>query len=425
MAIQGALSIARSGLIATGDAMSVTGHNIANVNTVGFKSSRSEFAEVLSSSGGGSGGGLGVKMRGTNTSFTAGSIESTGRSTDMAVEGRGFFVLRDGNGVVYSRAGDFKRNEDSQLVNSSGLVVQGYALDDNGNAVGGLTDIDFSTTGSQPTATTALELTSNLSADAAVVAGGFDGTDFDSAYASSSFTTTVRAFDTLGRAQTMTLFFTKTGANSWDVNVGVDAAATGGTPGELDILGTVALTFNGTGALTAPVPTDITLTFDGAEAQTILLDFGTPSAAVGDGLGLDGVVQTGGATTLTIDQNGFPAGQLKDLRVDAQGVVTGVFDNGQSRALYRVALAGFPAPDGLENVGGGVYRETLSSGAATVGGAGDGGLGKVVASALERSNVELAQEFVDLISLQRSFQANARMVTTADSLLADLIQIVR
>ncbi len=426
MAIQGALSIARSGLIATGEAMSVTGHNIANVNTVGYKSSRSEFAEVLSSSaGGGPGAGMGVQMRGASSNFSGGSIESTGRSTDLAVEGRGLFVLRDGESVVYSRAGDFRRQADNQLVNNSGLVVQGYALDDEGQVVGGLTDIDLGSSGSQPTATTRIELTNNVSATAPEITGGFDGTDFDTAYASSSYTTTVRAFDTLGRAQNLTLFFTRTGANAWDVNVGVDAAATGGTPGNLAILGTASLTFDGTGALTAPAPTDVSVTFDGAEAQTFTLDFGTPSVSVGDGLGFDGVTQTGGATTLTVDQDGFPAGQLAEVSVDAQGVVTGIFDNGQTRPLYRIAVAGFAAPDGLEAMGGGLYRETASSGPATVGGAGEGGLGRIVAAALERSNVELAQEFVDLIALQRSFQANARMVTTSDSLLSDLISIVR
>lgn len=424
MAILGALSIARSGLVATGEALSVTGNNIANVNTTAFKGSRSNFADLLSSTGGGASGGLGVRLAKASTSFTQGSIEKTGRPTDMAIEGNGFFVVSDGAGQLFTRAGNFHLDSGGKLVNGQGHPLQGFALDTDGNAVAGAADVDFSTVTGSAVATSRLDLSNNLSADAAVL-GTFNGATFTDAYASSNYATTTRVFDSLGRSHEMTLFFTKTAANAWEVNLGVDAGETGGTAGDLDLVGTAALTFDGSGALTAPPPTDFSLAFSGADSQTITLDIGTPSATPGDGLGRDGLVQLGGATSVGAAQNGFGAGQLESLAVDGQGIVTGVFDNGQTRALYQLAIAGFDAPGGLETLGHGLYRATGDSGAAEIGLAGTGGLGNIIGAAIERANVELAQEFVDLISLQRSFQANARVITTSDGLLNDLISIVR
>jgi flagellar hook protein FlgE len=425
MAILSALSIARSGLIATGDALGVTSNNIANVNTTGFKGSRAEFSDLLTAQTGGASTGLGVRISGASTSFAQGSIENTGRATDIAIEGNGFFIVRDGSGQLFTRAGNFRVDANGVLTTDEGLPVQGFELDDDLNTIGGLTDISFANASTEAEATTQVRLKNNLDAEAPVITGGFDSTDFDTANATSNFSTTVKAYDSLGGRHDLVLFFTKTGAGAWDVNVGVDAGETGGTAGELSILGTASLTFDTTGALTAPDPTDINVTFDGAEAQTISLDFGTPSAALGDGLGRNGIVQLASASNVAGTPDGFAAGALAGLSVNEEGVVTGVFDNGQSRALYQLGLAGFQAPDGLVAIGGGLYRESVGSGVPAPGTPEAGGLGRIVGNAIERSNVDLAQEFVDLISLQRSFQANARVITTSDGLLTDLISIVR
>ncbi|MBM4244992.1 MAG: flagellar hook protein FlgE [Deltaproteobacteria bacterium] len=426
MAILGALSIARSGLIATGNALSVTGNNIANVNTIAFKGSRSEFADLLAGVGTGSIG-LGTRLAAVSASFSQGGVESTGRATDIAIQGNGFFVVRDGTSQLYTRKGNFTLNPDGSLATQTGLPLQGYALDANGSIVGPLTDVSFDGATSQPSPTSTVDVKNNLDATATVPATTpFDGATWESAYASSNTSTTVKVFDSLGVSHDLTIFFSKTADNEWDVNVLVDGADVGGTAGTPSLVGTAALVFNPDGSLNAPVPTDLTaIPFAGADPQTITFNFGTPNTTPTAGEGLDGLTQFGSASSVSADGDGYGAGQLQALSVGTDGTITGVFDNGESRDLYRLGLADFTAPDGLIELGDGLYRDSTASGAATVGTPGSSGMGTVVGAAIERSNVDLAQEFVDLISLQRSFQANSRVITTADGLLNDLINIVR
>jgi flagellar hook protein FlgE len=426
MAILGALSIARSGLIATGEALSVTGNNIANVNTIGFKGSRSDFEDLLADAGNESVG-LGTRIGSVSASFTQGGIEGTGRSTDMAIQGNGFFIVRNGSGDQYTRKGNFTLSPDGALTTQDGLPLQGYAVDSNGQIVGPLTDISFSGATSQPSPTTTVDVKNNLDATATVPANApFDGTSYASAYASSNTSTTVKVFDSLGVSHDVTMFFSKTAANAWDVNVAVDGAdVQGGTAGVPTIIGTAQLTFNPDGSLLTPAPTSINVQFNGAAAQALSLNFGTPNSTQTAGQGLDGITQFGSASNVSASGDGFAAGQLSSISVSADGTITGVFDNGESRALYRLGLANFAAPDGLTELGSGLYAESPSSGAATVSTPGVGGAGSVVGASIERSNVDLASEFVDLISLQRSFQANSRVITTSDTLLNDLISIVR
>jgi flagellar hook protein FlgE len=426
MAILGALSIARSGLVATGEALSVTGNNIANVNTTAFKGGRSDFADLVAAQGQNGANGLGTRLSGVSTSFTQGGIESTGRATDLAIEGDGFFVVRNGDGQLYTRAGNFRIDDTSTLVTAQGFAVQGFQLSATGQAIGAPVDIAFGGATSQPEATSTITLKNNLDARATIIEGGFVGDTFDTAFASSNFTTTARVFDSLGVGHTLTVFFTRTDANAWDVNVAVDAGETdGGTAGEISILGTASLTFNTDGSLAGPEPTEVDVTFAGAAEQALTLDFGTPNTDATAGAGLDGLTQFGSPSNASATADGFAAGQLVTIAVDADGTVTGVFDNGQSRQLYRVALADFVAPEGLAQLGDGLYQATAASGTPAVSTPGGAGLGRIVGSSIERSNVDLAQEFVDLISLQRSFQANARVITTSDGLLNDLINIVR
>lgn len=425
MAILGALSTARSGLVATGEALSVTGNNIANVNTIAFKGSRAEFADLLAGRVGGGATGLGARLAAVTPSFAQGSIESTGRATDMAIEGNGFFVVRDGDGLLYTRTGTFRLAADGTLVTQQGHAVQGFRVDGQGQPIGGLTDLAFGGATSQPEATTRIELRNNLDARAPLVDGGFDGTDWETASATSNATATVKVYDSLGVAHDVTLFFTRTDANAWDVSIAIDAGENGGTAGELAVLGTASLTFNADGSLAGPEPMEVTVTFSGAAEQTITFDFGTPNTDATPGAGLDGLTQFGSDSNVGATANGFAAGEIQAIVVSADGVLAGVFGNGQSRPLYRLALADFAAPEGLTALGAGLFRESVDSGTAVIATPGAGGLGNVVASAVERSNVDLAQEFVDLISLQRSFQANARVITTSDGMLNDLLNVVR
>jgi flagellar hook protein FlgE len=434
MAIFGALGTARSGLVATGAALSVIGNNIANVNTVGFKGSRTEFADLLSAQGGGGSAGkigLGTRIGNISASFTQGNIESTGRPTDLAIEGNGFFVIGTGDGNVFTRAGNFSLDNTGKLVTFQGLPVQGFALNDLGTAVGAPLDITVTGASSQPLATSLAQLKSNLRADSPLVNGGvFDPTTFDTAYATSNFTTSINVFDSLGAQHTLNFFFTRTAENAWAYNVGVDAGDTGnGLPGELEIIGNGDLVFNTDGSLQAfNENTPVTVTFTGASAQTIALDLGTPNPDIiaNPGEGIDGITQFAGPSAVGFQsQNGFGAGQLLSLEFSEGGIVTGVFDNGQTRPLFQLALANFVAPDGLTPLGNGMYRESVDSGSPAIGTPQSGGLGTIVSGAVELSNVAIAQEFIDLISTQRSFQANARVITSSDTLLNDLINIVR
>jgi flagellar hook protein FlgE len=430
MAILGALSTARSGLISDGTALGVVANNIANVNTTGFKGSRAEFADLLATqAGGGQSGkvGIGTQITDVQTLFTQGNIEDTGRPTDLAIEGNGFFVVRSGQGNEFTRSGNFGLDAEGRLVTTDGLVVQGFALDAKNQPVGAPIDIEITGGGTQAVPSSLLTLKSNLNASATVIPGGFDGTDFKTAQATSNYTTAVTVFDSLGASHTTNIYFTRTGANAWDWNAAVDAGDTGGTAGDISLIGNGSLTFNPDGSLnaTAPDPGQLSVTFDGAAAQTININFGTPNPTPTAGIGLDGVTQFSGSSSVSATQDGLAAGKLQSLAIDDAGVVNAVFDNGQIRPLFQVALASFASPEGLDPLGSALFRQTAESGAASISTAQAGGIGKVVAGAIERSNVDLAQEFVDLISFQRSFQANARVITTSDGLLNELINIVR
>ena len=433
MAIFGALSTARSGLIATGASLSVIGNNIANVNTVGFKGSRTEFADLLSAQGGGGTAGkigLGVRIGSVSANFTQGNIESTAGPTDLAIEGNGFFVIGNGDSDLYTRAGNFRLDANGRLVTFQGLPVQGFALNTLNQPVGAPQDVQVTGASSQPRATSTLSMKANLEADAPVIPGGFDPTSFDTAFATSNFTTSMKVFDSLGASHTLNFFFTKTGDNTWSYNVGVDAGETGGTAGDLNIIfGGGTLTFNPDGSLSGPTTLDVAnVTFNGANAQAITLNVGTANTdpTNNPGQGIDGITQFASPSAVSFQsQDGFGAGQLLNLTFSESGVVTGIFDNGQSRPLFQLALANFTAPDQLTPLGNGLYRESVDSGSPAIGTPQSGGLGNIVAGALEQSNVAIAQEFIDLISTQRSFQANARVITSSDALLNDLINIVR
>jgi flagellar hook protein FlgE len=416
MAIVGALSTGRSGLVNSGAALGVIGNNIANVSTVGFKGSRTEFADLISAEGGGEIGkiGLGSRIRSVRTLFGQGPVESTGRPLDMALDGQGFFVLREGNAQVFTRAGNFQLQPDGSITNSTNLFLQGFPLRADGTIAGGLGDVSVAGVNSQAQATTEATIKGNLQSDDAIV-GPFDSTSFQTAFDTSNFSTSVQVYDSLGQQHEMTVFFTKTTtANQWQVNLGVDAGETGGTAGALDVVGTANLTFNPDGSISGSGVATATADFVGATAgQSIDVDLNEMSQFASPS-GISFVIQ-----------DGFGAGGLTSLSVDARGILSATFDNGQTRPLYQLALARFAAEEGLIPAGNAIYRATVNSGPAAISTAQAQGNGSVVASALEQSNVQIAQEFIDLISQQRAFQANARVITASDSLLGDLINIIR
>jgi flagellar hook protein FlgE len=406
----GSLYAGISGLNANAAAMTAIGDNIANVNTTAYKSNSVSFANMLSESLGGgtetSGIGRGVQLVGTVPYWSQGSIETTSNPTDLAINGRGFFLLHDSSGANYfTRAGAFSFDSVGLLKNSEGLNVQGYVLDSNGN-IGSLTDINVpgqSTTPSAPTTQFTFDM--NL-----------DGTKAD---VSDIYTTNLSVYDSLGASIPVALTFTNNGSGgSWTGSASIPASA-----GTAATFSSDQFTFDGDGKLTAPA-SDITLSLDltnGATTpQVITWDLYSSGSNNGD---LTGYASNSATTFQT--QDGYTSGVLRNVSVDEEGRVVGTYSNGQLIPLYKVAVYDFPNYFGLRKMGGNLYAETLASGGAIQGVAGQGSVGSISPSSLEMSNVDLASEFVKMITTQRAFQANSRVITTSDELLSELINLKR
>ncbi|MEP7764590.1 flagellar hook protein FlgE [Sanguibacter sp. 25GB23B1] len=381
-----------SGLRSHQTMLDVTGNNIANVNTTGFKASQIQFkdtlSQVLTNAGGAQAGiggtnpaqvGLGVQVAGVTTNFQQGASQVTNRSTDMMISGDGFFVVSKNGQNFYTRSGAFDFDANGNLVTGEGALVQGWAAAPDGtiNVNGALAPLKLPTTTLTPAAaTTAASLSGNLPSDAVV--------------GSEPLTRDIEVYDELGNARTISLTFTKT-ATGWDMTSGAT---------------TTAVTFDATtGAMT------------------------TPAAAVAiDGVDIDLTGVTGFASLSTIKAekpNGQQAGTLQSFTINADGTIMGAFSNGLKSPVGRIALGTFANPVGLEKAGGSLYTTTVNSGDAQIGTAGTGGRGGLVGGALEMSNVDLSSEFTNLIIAQRGFQANSRVITTSDELLQELVNLKR
>ena len=389
-----------SGLRAHQTMLDVTGNNIANVNTQGFKASSVEFQDTLSQMTKGasaptaaSGGtnpaqvGLGVQVAGISTNFTQGSSEATGKATDMMISGDGFFVVQQGGETLYTRAGSLGQDAQGRLVTPDGALVQGWPATNGVVATGGpVGDITLSTQNlAGATRTTKATVSGNLPAD---------GTG-------SPLTRDIQVYDASGKASSVSLTLTYSnpaGTPTWAVSTD------GGTTTD------ATLTFGADGKPTATSSTSLT--------------YGTAPSAVT--VGLSTVTGFSGLSTTTAKaDDGGPAGTLESFTLSKDGTIVGSFSNGTKQAVGQIALASFANPGGLEKAGSSSYRASANSGAATLGVAGSAGLGTLVAGSLEMSNVDLSQEFTNLIVAQRGFQANARVITTSDTVLQELIDLKR
>lgn len=423
-----------AGLRSNGQMISSIGDNIANVNTIGFKGSRVNFNDILGQSIIGLAGavdkiGLGSSVGSIQQIMTQGAVQGTGYATDMAISGNGFFVLEgnhDGRqGQYYSRAGQFAVDAEGFLANPEGLRLQGYGVDNNGIVSSQLDDINLAGATVPPRASTEMVFSANFSPDATVDPGGaaFDPADPD---ATSNFSSTITVYDSLGSAHEVDVYFRHTAAG-WEYHGLEDGATqTGGTAGTpVEVIGGT-LTFDANGALDTETQTVDNFNPIGAtNPQTITVDFGD-SITTDGGTGLSGSTGFAGDSTVTQQsQDGYATGSLQYVSIDPDGAIVGSFSNGQTVTIARVALALFQAADQTERIGGNLLKETLGSGQPVIGAAGEGGRGSVVGSALEASNVDLAEQFVDLIAAQRGFQANSKTITTADQLLAEIINIKR
>lgn len=419
-----------SGLRAEGEALGVVGDNIANVNTVGFKSQRAVFEDVLGHSilAGTSSAlpGSGVRVGDIQQMFTQGTLSNTGVSTDLALNGDGFFVVKgavDGlSGNFFTRAGQFNLDKDGYLVNTNGLQVQGYAANADGTFQAAPSSVKAPTASLPARATAAISISANLDASATVPTW-----DPTLPAQTSNFSTSITVFDSLGNSHALDVYFNKTADNSWDYHAMVDATQLNPPGTGFSEVGSGTLNFTTNGALdSVTTTTAIAPTWGGGStgALPVTLDFGTPIAT--GGTGLDGTTQFGSASAISSQsQDGYTSGDFSGISVDGQGVVMGLYTNGQKLAMSQLAVAKFRSNDGLGRAGQNLWIETRDSGTAALGTASSGGRAAVSSGALEGSNVDLAEEFVGLIQHQRSFSANSKTITTADEMLQELINIKR
>jgi flagellar hook protein FlgE len=417
----GALYSGISGLKANTSAMSVIGDNIANVHTTGFKASTVSFANVFSASLGQSGMqiGRGVTMSNIAANWNAGTMETTSNVTDLAINGQGMFIVNDPTGAAqyYSRAGQFEFDNKGYLVNQDDFRVQGYPIDAAGN-VGAISNISMPAGMSVPSATT--DLTMGLNLDA----GG------------SSYDTTVTVYDSLGNPVDLTFNFTRDttpdlgGAVEWDYTVTSSNPALTITPT------TPTLGFTSDGALDpASSGTMVASATGDGYGHAINITGLTPAADMNlvfrftddTGTASDGSVTSyaGSSAKNSQTQNGYPTGMLQGVSVDKDGVFTGLYSNGTMLSFAQVALADFASYSGLLKQGSNLYTSSLASGQPVILAPNQGGVGAIAPNSLEMSNVDLANEFVNLITTQRAFQANSKVITTSDEVLSDLINIKR
>lgn len=447
-------NIGLSGLYAANKQLDVTGNNIANVNTNGFKSSRAEFADVYAGSNrlgvGKNQVGNGVRLAAVSQQFTQGDVNTTGNVLDMGIQGQGFFVLSDNGSRVYTRAGAFQASKDNFVVTSDGLRLQGYAADSSGKIQRGvLTDLQIDTSALQPKATSLIDQGINLNSSAADIPLEVDdGTGamvpnlpFDPADQTTytkSFPTKV--YDSQGNEHTMEQFYRKTGTNEWTMYTLVDGRNPFDPSSTVPLTGTIS--FNSDGSVSGMTadntghPAGASFTVNN---NTFAMTGWVP--AVEDSAGnwgsngaagsADGMRLAMNSTTsyntetarMSQSQDGYATGILSSLSIDSTGVLFASFSNQQSRAIGQVALASFANEQGLQQIGGTRWTETFTSGIPGIDSPKTGTLGAIESNALEGSNVNLTQELVELIKAQSNYQANAKTISTESTIMQTIIQM--
>jgi flagellar hook protein FlgE len=406
-------SIALSGLTAASSDLDLTSNNIANADTVGFKQSRAEFADVYAAGAVSLNTGVageGVRVASTPQQFDQGPISSSSANLDLAISGDGFFTLKNSSGTVYSRNGQFAEDSTGNVVSSTGAALQVYPPVVGGTGgfnTGTLSDLNLQTAQSAPLPTTTANVILNLPAGStppAAAAGVFDPTK-PLTYTESTSTT---VYDSLGAALPATFYFVATAAaatapptSTWTVytRVNGDVATSATESGQ-------TLVFNDAGAVNVPAASTLTFAFspiDGSAApQNIAVNFGATT-------------QYGAAFGVTaITQNGYATGQLSTVAIDPTGIVSAVYTNGRSTELGQLALANFPNEQGLKQLGDTNWSQTFTSGDVVQGTAGSASFGSIQSGALEGSNVDLTTQLVNMITAQRAFDANAQVITTAN-----------
>jgi len=428
---------ARSGIASHGAAIAVIGDNIANGSTIGFKSARAEFQDLLA------GGQTSSKVIGSGSaisnvtgSFEQGTLEFTNRPLDLAIDGNGLFVLGKGDQRFFSRAGNFKVDSSGFITSANGLKVLGFPS----GGSGALEEININTISQDNVATTTVSITGNLNAADTIQASAIptvqaaNGTPWSATSAnptqttyadlsaSAQYSTVVDVFDTLGAKHTVSFFFTHTGINTYNVRgyVNSDEVDTSGTfkgfPRLISqgVTNQLNLGFSGNGTLSSPTTANYTPT----------VSWNNQSSASNIAINFSNFTQFSTASNiLSISQNGQGIGNVGSVNVEKNGDVFALLSNGQAAVIGTIGLVNFSNPEGLVRVGGNLLQQSPSSGEPVIGRPATGTFGVVQSGSLELSTVDIADQFVKLITLQRGFQANSRIITTINQLLNDIIQL--
>ncbi|AIF49215.1 flagellar hook protein FlgE [Dyella japonica] len=402
-----ALNTALSGINAAQSDLNVISNNIANANTTGFKGSRAEFADIYAVTGlniNSTAVGSGVRLQEVAQQFNQGDIQTTNNSLDLAISGNGFFVVNNGSGVQYTRAGDFQKNPNGYITTPDGAHLQMYPA----NGAGGfdsstLTDFNWVTAQSNATATSTITMTSNLPASASVPANAFSTTDSTSYNAAAPVT----VYDSQGGSHQATIYYVKTGTNTWNANLYVDGQSAGTQPLTFDATGKLATPSNGKLAFNS-----VNLA-NGSSPMTLSLNVANTTQY--------GTDYSAG----TIQQNGFEAGTLSSIDIDSKGVITAYYSNNQSTQIGQVAIANFANVQGLRQLGNTTWAASTDSGPAVMGTASVGQFGTIQSGALESSNTaDTTAQLVNMIQAQRDYQANAQVLSTDNTLASALFNAV-
>jgi flagellar hook protein FlgE len=409
--------IALSGLNAAQNDLNVTANNIANSQTTGFKSSRSNFAELFANSSKASNTqiGNGVQLQQVEQAFSQGDITTTGNSLDLALSGSGFFTVSQGGADQFTRAGSFQTDNKGFVVNAANQNLQVYAPNANGTFnTTSLTNLQIPTGESAPAASTTGTLDFNLPANATPppAVPAFTPGNPNTYNQSTSMT----LYDSLGAAHTASFYFVNTAANKWNAFEYIDGTAVNAAAAP------VQLTYSNTGILTA-----VTDAAGGTNPAAISFGAFTPTtgaAVMNIAYNFGAATQFGaqfGVTSVT--QNGFTTGQISGVSVSSTGVVQANYTNGQSKALGQIAVANFPDEQGLQQVQNTNWVQTFASGQPVFGQAGGADFGVIQSASLEASNVDITAQLVNMITAQRAFQANAQMVSTDNAITQTVINI--
>ena len=446
MSLFSTLNVGGSGLGVASAGLGVSGDNIANIGTTGFKHGRATFADFMPQDTFGLAGqnqlGSGAAVNKIATMFGQGTLEDSDSSLDMAVSGGGFFVVNDGSQSYYTRNGEMYLDDSGYVTTAQGLRLQGYNATD-GELSPIVTDLQLATPTIPGITTTEVTLEAILSAETEVgtdlaaidMFGTGTGTNtLTEAGAAADFSTSVTVYDSLGVGHEVSVLWERSASDEWtwravaDASEVYDSAAAqfSTDEGYAFEIATGTATFDTDGNISAFTQTDTSAatawTFQGAASGDYVFDFGMDSTGVAS----DGAVTMNGdeSSVSTIAQDGQSMGALSGLSVGTDGTITGSYTNGEDVTIGQVVLASFKAEAGLTKVGSTLFSATDAAGEPAIGAAGTGGRGTIAGNALERSNVELEDEFVTMIAYQRSYQANAKVVTAADESLQTLVQLL-